>query len=231
MKVYRHLFFDLDRTLWDFDRNSLETLKELFKETHLQQKGIPDFDTFINYYHQVNDELWALYRKGEISREVLSPKRFQLTFEAFGLDDPDFPHWFGEEYLRRSATRDHTFANARQVLDYLAPNYLMHILTNGFEKVQRDKLERSDLRKYFDVVLSSEEIGISKPEPGIFVEAMKRANTSPEECLMIGDDEKVDILGAQFVGMDQVWFNPEGNISKSKPTYEIRDLAELKEIL
>jgi putative hydrolase of the HAD superfamily len=231
MKTYRHIFFDLDSTLWDFERNFLETLTELFHETLEPRPGFPEFQIFLKQYHTINDGLWAAYRRGEISREVLSPKRFQLTFESYGIDDPGFAHWFGEEYLRRSALKDHTFPDAREVLDYLRQKYPLHIITNGFTEVQTNKLHNSGLREYFDVVLSSEEIGINKPDPRIFLEAMRLCGARPEESLMIGDDEKVDIQGAALAGMDQVWYNPAGTPGTLVPTFEIQSLLELKKML
>ena len=61
---YTHLFFDLDHTLWDFEKNSRITLVELFEEKHLDRLGVPDFDAFYTAYKEENDLLWARYRKG-----------------------------------------------------------------------------------------------------------------------------------------------------------------------
>ena len=227
MKKYRHLFFDLDRTLWDFNRNSRETLQELYEELGLEGRGVPGFDAFLVRYHAINDELWTSYRNGQINREVLSPLRFRLTLEAFGINDPGLPAWFAEEYLRRSALSDHTYPEAKEVLEYLRLSYTLHIITNGFTGVQFNKLRFSGLIHLFGVVLTSEEAGLSKPDPGIFHLAMQKADATPDDSVMIGDDYRIDILGARQAGMDQVWYNPEGLTAEEEPTFEIASLTEL----
>ncbi len=228
---YTHLFFDLDRTLWDFDTNSRETLAGLYEETGLANRGIPHFESFLDTYHTVNTHLWEQYRTGVLSQESLRPMRFDLSFQYFGLHDPALAAWFGEEYLRRSALRKDLFPGAIDTLEYLRSRYRMHIISNGFADVQFAKLKHSGLDAYFDTVTTSEEAGFHKPDPGIFKFALGKAGAASRASLMIGDDMKMDIEGAALAGMDQVWYNPGGHEHPFRPTYAISSLAELKHLL
>lgn len=230
-RKYKHIFFDLDRTLWDFERNSRETLATLFKEVDLPAKGIPDFMSFLDTYHEVNLGLWEQYRDGHLPQSVLRPRRFDMSFQRFGLHDPVLAAWFGEEYLKRSATRNDTFPGALELLLYLKPHYHLHIITNGFADVQNAKLKQSGLSSFFSMVISSEEAGVHKPDPGIFRYALDKSQARASESIMIGDDLVVDIEGAQLAGIDQIWFNPSALEARFRPTYTVETLEEIREIL
>lgn len=228
---YKHIFFDLDRTLWDFDSSAKIAFGEIFENHQLKQKGLPSVDVFQTAYNIHNDELWALYREGKIKKEVLRGKRFRLTLSDFGINDELLAEQIGDEYIAISPLRVALFPHAEAILQYLQPRFQLHMITNGFSEVQAVKLKSSGLGKYFKVIVTSEEAGHKKPDERIFSYAFEKSGAMPEESIMIGDDPDVDILGAQKVGMDQVLFDPEKKFQQNGSTYYINDLIELKRFL
>lgn len=230
MHKYRHIFFDLDRTIWDFEANSKDTFFELFDEYGLSE-NYTDFDSFFSIYTRHNNELWALYREGLIKKKALSVKRFALTLNDGGIDDEAFAEKLGEEYVTKSPCKTKLFDGAHEILEYLNQYYTLHVITNGFMEVQYKKLEKADLRKYFDKIFISEEVGAKKPQPEIFRYAITSVNAKKGESLMIGDDLNVDIIGAKSFGIDQVYFNPDRINHDEKISYEITKLIELRDIL
>lgn len=232
-KKYQHLFFDLDRTLWDFDRSAYQTFCDLFEKHGLRKKNIQDVDVFFKTYNQVNELLWDQYRAGTLSKEILRDLRFQQTLMKFGIDDAQLAERLSEDYLYYSPRNVHLFPQAVEVLEILQKEYQLHMITNGFEEVQHIKLSTSGLGQYFQTIVTSEEAGVKKPDPKIFHYALAKAGADAVKSLMIGDDLEVDVLGAKAVGMDQVFFNPEqiSHQNQPKPTFEITALAELISIL
>jgi putative hydrolase of the HAD superfamily len=228
---YKHIFFDLDRTLWDFDSSARIAFGEIFESHKLQQKGVESVDILQNAYNIHNEELWALYRDGKIEKEVLRGKRFLLTLNEFGIDDPQLAEKIGEEYIAISPLRVALFPHSEEILRYLSQNYQLNLITNGFSEVQEIKLKSSGLGKYFKVIVTSEEAGHKKPDERIFHYAFRKANAKPGESIMIGDDPDVDILGAKAVGMDQVLFDPTFQYRKNGSTFYINDLKELEGFL
>jgi len=231
MKNYKHLFFDLDRTLWDFNKNSSLALREIYIDFKLERSGIADPIEFIETYQKINEELWDLYRKGLLNKRKLRSLRFTRTLEAFNIDDEYLGDQLGTAYIERSPHKTALLPNTNEVLHYLSENYTLHIITNGFEEVQHIKLDKSGLSSFFDQVITSEQVGSRKPDPSIFLFAMEKASARVNDSLMIGDDLGADILGARSVGMDQVYFNPRCHSHTEQLTYEIVDLIELKKIL
>jgi putative hydrolase of the HAD superfamily len=230
LKKYSHIFFDLDRTLWDFDRNSRETLTELFYRHNLDE-AIGDPDDFVDKYHDVNLELWDLYRRGKMTKDVLRIKRFRISFEHFGILDEELAIRFGDDYLEISPTKTKLVPHTLETLDYLLPGYKLHIITNGFQSTQEVKLKNCKLDSYFTSMTTSEAVGHNKPRPEIFHRALSAANARKEESIMIGDDLQVDILGARQYGIDQVFLNRDNVIHDEKLSHEIKSLSELIGIL
>lgn len=231
MRKYKHLFWDLDRTIWDFEKNSLETFKEIFNKYKLKEKGIESFDLFIKTYKEHNSMLWGLYRSGMIEKEKLSVERFRITLEDFGIKDKSLAIDIAAEYINLSPEKTNLFPYAHEILTYLSANYQMHIITNGFKEVQYKKIKNSNLDKYFNKIIISEEIGYKKPDKNFFKYSLEKANTKANESVVIGDDLKVDIIGAKTSGIDQVYFNNNKINHYEEITYEINSLIELKEIL
>ncbi len=228
---YKHIFFDLDRTLWDFDKSAEQTFLEMYTINNLQDKGVSSFDKFRSIYKKHNDHLWSLYRNGLIEKEVLSVQRFTDTLAEFGVHDADLAAKLGKEYVTLSPLKTNLFPFTHEILQYLETKYEMHIITNGFEEVQQVKVDASDLRKYFKNLITSEQAGFKKPDPRIFEYAFEKAGTNASESIMIGDDLKVDILGAKAMGMDQIYVNFTNYEHCQDITHEIDSLEQIKEIL
>ncbi len=230
LKKYKHLFFDLDRTLWDFESNSLEALGELFdKYTLCDYFSCPE--DFVSTYHKHNERLWAEYRTGKLTKEILRSKRFELTLLDREIRDAELARQIGAEYLELSVIKTRLFPYSVEILEYLRPGYKLYILTNGFSETQFRKMKNSGLEKFFDQVFTSEALGYKKPDPRMFSRAVSSVNARKQECLMIGDDPEVDIAGAARFGMDTVYFNNTGLSAPVAPTWEISHLKELEDIL
>lgn len=231
MKNYRHLFFDLDHTLWDFEANSRQTLQELYTNLQLEQRGVNDFNLFHKNYLQHNDRLWDKYRKGTIKVDELRWKRMHLTLLDFKIGDETLAHQMGVLFLDSLPTRKLLFPYAIEILQYLqAKNYHLHLITNGFEKTQQSKLLNSGLQPFFKEIITSEGSNSLKPHAAIFAYALKAANASLEESIMLGDDFEVDILGAKNFGMDQVYINHINKVPLQAPTFMVTSLKELESI-
>jgi putative hydrolase of the HAD superfamily len=229
---YRHIFFDLDRTLWDFDRNSSEAITEIGMELKLHDLGVTNMNEFIRVYQKVNNECWDLYRKGQLEKKELRVIRFRKALEIHNIHDPDLADEFGNRYVQKSPRKTNLIAGTFEALEALSgKGYELHIITNGFEEVQYIKLEECGIRKYFSEVIISELIGHKKPHPVVFNEAMVRAGAVSQESVMVGDDLEVDILGARDVGMGQIYYNPEELPHKEDITHEINHLEQILEIL
>lgn len=231
MQQYRHIFFDLDRTLWDFDQNSYDALHEIIAENKLIDLGVEDANAFIGDYQRINEAYWMLYRKQKVDKETLRWIRFDGALKAHGIDDKALALRLAERYLQVSPLKTGLLPGTIDMLDYLADRYRLHIITNGFEEVQHIKLERSNLTRYFQVVVTSEKAGCKKPGSEIFAHACSESGASTADSIMIGDDLQTDILGAQTVGMDHVFFNPKSTPHEMEVTHEIKHLSELKTIL
>lgn len=229
--MYRHIFFDLDNTLWDFKKNSREVLTELYHTFQLQALGVPTPEIFINAYEERNGMMWEQYRLGKINKPALRDHRFRLTFWDMGLDASLAPRELGAEYIRISPTKPYLIPHTHEILSYLNEKYTLHIITNGFAEAQSVKLRVSELEKYFTEIIISEHTGFKKPDKSIFEYALGKAGAVAEQSLMVGDGLEADILGAMVAGLDTVFFNPEKIPHDSVPTWEIESLSELKNIL
>jgi putative hydrolase of the HAD superfamily len=235
MANYKHLFFDLDHTLWDFEANSKQTLDELYHSMKLQEKGVHDFDLFHKNYLGHNDVLWEKYRKGTVKVDELRWKRMWMALLDFKIADETLAREMGNIFLDLLPTRKLLFPHTIEILDYLTEkNYQLHLITNGFEKTQHSKLKNSGIDKYFIEVITSEGSNSLKPHKEIFDYAFKKTNANIEESIMIGDTLDVDILGAVNAGIDQVYVNhvnkEPGTVNGKPVTYTVYSLIELEAI-
>jgi len=229
---YKHLFFDLDHTLWDFDSNARATLQQLHMDLNLVDKGIHDFDMFYKNYLEHNERLWTRYRNGYIKQEELRIKRMWLTLLDFKIADDELARELSELFLQLLPTRTIIFPDTKEVLQYLADKgYYLHLITNGFELTQHSKLKNSGLSNFFKYVITSEGSNSLKPQKQIFDYALHKTGACLDESLMIGDSIEVDIAGAIAAGMDQVHVNYNRTEQSLIPTYTVTELKQLKEFL
>jgi putative hydrolase of the HAD superfamily len=229
---YKHLFFDLDHTLWDFDANAKATLQQLHLDLKLVDQGIHDFDLFYKNYLVHNEKLWERYRNGYIKQEELRIKRMWLTLLDFKVANEELAKQLSELFLQLLPTRTILFPDTKEVLRYLEDKgYKLHLITNGFELTQHSKLKSSGLNSFFKHVITSEGSNSLKPQKEIFDYALMQTGATVDESIMIGDSIEVDIAGAIAAGMDQVHVNYNEAEQSLKPTYTITALKQLKEFL
>jgi putative hydrolase of the HAD superfamily len=231
MKPYKHIFFDLDRTLWDFDAAAEVAFERIYDQYHLKDLGIPSAHEFHLVYHPLNEELWTLYRANLITKDDLNRTRFLKPLEHYGIHDIELADHLSEDYVYWSPRIVRLVPGTMELLDYLVHKYHLHLITNGFEEVQHTKLSGSGMEPYFETLTVSEEVGVKKPNPEIFQYAMQKAHATAEESLMIGDEMAVDIDGARAAGIDQIFFNATGENIEGERTYEVRTLLEIKNII
>lgn len=228
---YRHLFFDLDHTLWDFDANARLTLEELYHSLSLTSYGVNDFELFHKKYLFHNEKLWERYRKGYIKVDELRWKRMWHTLLEFKIGDEQLARELGDKFLDLLPMRNLLFPYTAEILQYLTgKGYKLHLITNGFEHTQHCKLKNSGIDGFFIEVITSESSNSLKPQKEIFDFAFVKCCAEPEECIMIGDSIEVDIQGAINAGIDQVYVNHTNAVPSIKPTYMVSSLKELETI-
>lgn len=228
---YSHIFFDLDHTIWDFDKNAEETLHELYHTYALKELGVSCVHTFIEKYTFHNHSLWASYHLGHITKTQLRESRFKNTFEEMGVCADLIPVDFEEMYLQTCPTKTNLFPHAHETLTYLSGKYSLHLITNGFREQALKKIELSNLEQYFQTVVISENVGVNKPDKAIFEFALNGAGAGKKESLMIGDSIEADIRGAMKFGIDAIFFNPAYAEAPDDVTKEINKLEDLLHIL
>ena len=217
-----HVFFDLDHTLWDFDKNSALTFEKIFK----QNKVDISLSEFLEVYVPINLSYWKLYREDKIDKASLRYGRLNDAFTALDLKiKMSMIHKLSEDYITYLCSFNHLFDGTKEILEYLKPNYNLHIITNGFKEVQQGKLNQSNINHYFDTVTNSEMVGVKKPNPRIFQHALDKARAIPDHSIMIGDNyEAID------VGLDAICFNYH-NEDLHEDIKEINSLLEIKNYL
>jgi len=230
--AYKDLFFDLDHTLWDFELNSKETMQELYINHHIAALGITDFDAFFNIYTAHNHRLWDRYSKGFIKQEELRWKRIYLSLLDFKIANEQLSKEMSLEFLQILPTKKKLFPHTIEILNYLKEkDYKMHLITNGFESVQMQKIKNANIAHYFTELVTSETSNSLKPNKEIFEFALKTTNATLSESIMIGDNETADIQGGINIGMDTVFVN-HLNVAPTIPaTYTITHLKELEALL
>jgi len=230
MKGIEHIFFDLDHTLWDYDRNSENALNELYHLYSLDQLGLRPKSRFIEVFHSANLKVWNLFDENRMNRSELRNKRMELVYEEFGLflDPPD---GFHETYYSICSKGNHLIPGTLEILNWLKQKYRLHIITNGFEDAQYEKLRNSGIADFFETVTTSEGAESKKPDPVYFEFALNQAAAKIENSLVIGDGLRTDIAGARRFGLPVIWYNPENNVPPFTDLVFVTSLIELKTIL
>lgn len=219
----KHVFFDLDHTLWDFDKNSTMAFKMMFEKFDIQVS----VDDFLKAYQPINMKYWKLYREEKVSKTELRRNRLIEAFDNFKVKfSLPVIDQLSEDYIDFLPLNNHLIEGAIDLLDYLRPNYQLHIITNGFKEVQHNKLFNSGILSYFTTITNSEEAGVKKPNPVIFHQALKISGAQIGDSIMIGDNYEADILGAEAIGIKTICFNYHEELIPEKYV----QVSELKQI-
>lgn len=238
-KEYKHLFFDLDGTLWDFDSNARNALLILFESYSARMEPAVDFELFLSRYQYHNEQAWALYRKGQMEKNTLRTVRFVKAFADAGLTGVSWIKSFADDFLDVCPRQAGLVEGTRESLEILSSKYQMHIITNGFREIQSIKLASGGIDQYFRQIINSEDCGVRKPGAAIFEYAMKVTGALKIDSVMIGDDWEADIIGARDFGIDQVFLvSGEEKVEDHnklwhnyKPTYVVSNMHQLLDFL
>ncbi|MFD0796667.1 YjjG family noncanonical pyrimidine nucleotidase [Maribacter chungangensis] len=226
-EIITDVFFDLDHTLWDFEKNSALTFERILPEHDIT---VP-LKKFLEVYVPANLVFWRMYREERITKAELRYQRLKSVFDRLEYQVSDRTiNSIAEAYIDQLSSHTNLFPNAQEVLDYLKPNYQLHIITNGFQEIQEKKLRNAGIYTYFKQVIDSEMAGVKKPNPVIFNLALEKANVRPETSLMIGDSLEADILGAKAAGLHALHFNAHGE-ARHEHSPMIGELREIKTYL
>ncbi|MBT6082192.1 MAG: noncanonical pyrimidine nucleotidase, YjjG family [Polaribacter sp.] len=228
MQNIQHVFFDLDHTLWDFEKNSDLTFQKIFKLNDLSV----DLHSFLEVYRPLNFKFWKLYREDKVTKSELRYGRLKNTFDAI-----DFPisdtliYLIADQYIEHLADFNHLFDGAIEILDYLNQKYTLHIITNGFEEIQTKKMINSKIYHYFEKVITSESVGVKKPNLKVFKHALEIANANIDQAIMIGDSIEADINGALGVGMKAIHCNFDTSLVPNNLFISVSSLLEIKKFI
>jgi putative hydrolase of the HAD superfamily len=227
MKI-EHVFFDLDHTLWDFEKNSGLTFEKIFRENNIDVK----IDDFLKVYVPLNLAYWKLYRNEKVTKEELRYARLKKSFDAVNYTISDaLIDKLATEYIENLAEFNHLFEGTFELLDYLKEKYTLHIITNGFEEIQSKKMVNSNLYHYFDQIITSESVGVKKPNPKVFNFALESAKATKENSIMIGDSLEADIQGALNAGLKAIHCVFDDATPTEKGIVSVTKLLEIKQHL
>ena len=229
MQKIKNIFFDLDHTLWDFDKNSDLTFFKILQKNNIKI----DVNKFLFEYHPINRKYWDMYRENMVSKSDLRFFRLSDTFNKLNYKvDDDIINKLAIDYIEHLSDFNNLIPDTFLVLEELKLKYNMHIITNGFKEVQRRKLEKSKLIHYFKTVTISEDVGVKKPDKLIFEYAIFSAKAKIENSIMIGDNYHADILGASALGMRAIYFNfHKTDEQRRENVIVIENLKEILKIL
>jgi putative hydrolase of the HAD superfamily len=229
--MYKHIFFDLDETLWDYYANASAVLQRLYIEFDLVAVGVENADVFTQAFYRGNNLAWHKFDIGEFSKETLRLNRFALVFAEMNLPATAVPDGLEEAFVSLCPREGRLIEGTIELLEYLKPKYTLHIITNGFNGTQALKMESAGIDQYFATLTTSESNGSRKPMPEIYEYALASAGAAASQSMMVGDKIENDVLAAERVGIHGVYYNPHSHPHTEKLRFEIKDLLELKEVL
>ncbi len=222
-----HIFFDLDHTLWDFDKNSALTFEKIFNINNLEI----NIDAFLEVYVPINVRYWKLYREEKIDKDKLRYGRLDDAFNILQIKvKRSMIYKLSDDYITYLCTFNNLFEGTMEILEYLHQKYQLHIITNGFKEVQHGKLNNSNINRFFSTVTNSEMVGVKKPNPKIFNHALSVAKANTKNSIMIGDNLEADVQGALNIGLDAICFNYHNEILDTG-VKQVDNLLELKQYL
>lgn len=228
--VKKHLIFDLDDTVWDYQQNSNDALNELCESYSLDKHGINP-EEFIKIFRVVNNGLWDQFDRGEITRDIIRKERFPAVFERLSLDLNGVAMQMQDSFMQLCSAKPKLVEGVHEVLDKFGSKYNFHILSNGFDEIQFIKLRAAGVEHYFDHIITSGRAGFRKPQPEIFDFTLSEIGATKDDCIMIGDNPVSDIEGAFRYGIDQVYYNVHQKECAITPNHTITDMNELLQIL
>ena len=208
MENIKHIFFDLDNTLWDYRRNAKITLAKLYEEFQIKDTYGYSFDEFYPHYYESNEQLWADYRDGKVNKEELRKRRFPEAFENMGIPNAEFAMEYERRFVDEVTDTNYVVEGTEEILEYLKDNYRLHILSNGFEEVTHQKIQGCIIKDYMETITTAEEAGSPKPEAKAFMTALAKSDAKVEDSIYIGDDWIADMVGAHRLGRRAIFFNP-----------------------
>ncbi len=221
---YDLILLDLDGTILDYKTSELKTLQLLFKELHIEFK-----DEYYKKYVEINENYWKRLENGEIEKAYLTKNRFKDFFHSIGIKNDTDENAI---YLKHLSLCDDTIEGAIELVRSISSKVKLIAATNGIQYVQHSRLKTTGFDKYFDEVITSEEVGYEKPRKEFFDFCLsKYPDVKKDRILMVGDSINADILGAINYKIDSCWFNPSGKTTKHKPTFTITELSELMDII
>ena len=225
----KHVFFDLDHTLWDFETNSALAFQKIFGEHRLNIQ----LDDFLTVYKPLNFQYWKLYREERVTKAELRYKRLKDTFDALDKEvTDDLIDQLAIDYIENLPKFNHLIQGTEEILNYLKSKYQLHIITNGFQEVQSRKMQSTNIDHYFDQIITSETVGVKKPNPKVFEYALTASGAQNYESIMIGDSLEADIQGAIDVGMKAIYCDFESEEPGNSENYiAVNSLVDIKQYL
>ncbi len=222
-----HIFFDLDRTLWDYDQNLEDSLNELFDE-HIGARVQADAAAFRRAFHFENTRLWQDFTANKIDKAYLREHRFHFTIQRLGIEDKPLALLIEDAYMEKTPAKRKLLPGVHETLTYLKAKYSLHIITNGFEDAQHFKLRNSGIHHYFTEIITSDSAGATKPNLEIYRHSEIKTGALPQQCLMVGDDWQNDVQGAIDAGWQALHYNPK---AKEPMVLTISELSSLTRVL
>ncbi len=236
-----NIFFDLDDTIWDFSRNTTETLGEMYFHFDFEKNFNFTKIDFQNNFPITNDRLWEQLSQKLLDADTLRNIRFQKLFEDMGHEiSLEFSKKLSDYYMEKSPFKHHLVEGARELLENLKKNgHKLHIITNGFENIQHQKLKSSQITHFFTHIITSEQTQVKKPDTKMYEYACALVNELPQNCIMIGDHWGNDVEGAINAGMNALFFNPnkknipieKNKVEKMKNIPQIYFLSEILDFI
>jgi putative hydrolase of the HAD superfamily len=239
--VTKAIFFDLDDTLLDHGAALRRAIRLTYDEYAPLFAGI-EFDRLRDAFEAINEAMWRMYANEQLTTEGFRLRRFEELVTWCDIWEPerelvrmgragDLSAYYVERYVDCVTT----YEGVIPMLQELARQYPLGIISNGFAGAQQGKLESAGIAGYFTHVIFSEHVGVHKPHPRIFETAVQMAGVQPEEALFIGDNFLNDIVGASAVGFRTIWFNPAGfpipTEPGAQPAAVVGSIAELSNLL